>query len=245
MVYMGSKSKYAKYIVPILQKAIDENNITTYVEPFVGGANIIDKIKCKNKIGYDNNERLIALLCAARDGKFDDIPTFISREQWDEAKAYVKDGVPLKTMSLIDVGAAEFFASMSGGGFPRGYVITTRANGKTSYEERLQNLMAQVPSLRGIDFKVESYVNLSFNNCLIYCDPPYAGTKKYGYANFEKMDYNFFWNWIREMSKNNIVFVSEQTAPDDFISVWEKEVKRTNCTNNNFTAIEKLFIKKS
>lgn len=36
MVYMGSKAKYAKYIVPILQKTIDENNITTYIECFVG-----------------------------------------------------------------------------------------------------------------------------------------------------------------------------------------------------------------
>ena len=30
MVYMGSKSKYAKYIVPILQKAIDDNKVDTY-----------------------------------------------------------------------------------------------------------------------------------------------------------------------------------------------------------------------
>ena len=27
MVYMGSKAKYAEHIVPILQKAIDENDI--------------------------------------------------------------------------------------------------------------------------------------------------------------------------------------------------------------------------
>jgi len=35
--YMGSKSRIAKYIVPILQKEIDDNNIKTYLEPFVGG----------------------------------------------------------------------------------------------------------------------------------------------------------------------------------------------------------------
>ena len=29
MVYMGSKAKYADYIVPILQKAIDDNNVKT------------------------------------------------------------------------------------------------------------------------------------------------------------------------------------------------------------------------
>ena len=41
---MGSKSRIAKHIVPIIQRYIDENNIDTYVEPFVGGANVIDKI---------------------------------------------------------------------------------------------------------------------------------------------------------------------------------------------------------
>lgn len=50
MKYMGSKSRIAKDIVPILQRYIDENNIDTYVEPFVGGANVIDKIKCKNEL---------------------------------------------------------------------------------------------------------------------------------------------------------------------------------------------------
>ena len=44
MVYMGSKNRYAPYIVPILQKTIDEHNADTYIECFVGGANIIDKI---------------------------------------------------------------------------------------------------------------------------------------------------------------------------------------------------------
>lgn len=37
MKYMGSKSRIAKYIVPILQECIDSNHVTTYIEPFVGG----------------------------------------------------------------------------------------------------------------------------------------------------------------------------------------------------------------
>ena len=44
MVYMGSKAKFAKYIVPILQAEIDKTKTNTYIECFVGGANIIDKI---------------------------------------------------------------------------------------------------------------------------------------------------------------------------------------------------------
>lgn len=37
MKYVGNKNKISKYIVPIIQKYIDENEIQTYVEPFVGG----------------------------------------------------------------------------------------------------------------------------------------------------------------------------------------------------------------
>jgi len=52
MKYLGSKSKLAKEIVPILQNLIYKNNIKTYIEPFVGGFNVIDKIICENKILY-------------------------------------------------------------------------------------------------------------------------------------------------------------------------------------------------
>lgn len=62
MVYMGSKNKYCPFIVPIIQKAIDDNNIKEYIEFFVGGANVIDKIKCDSRIGYDRSKTLIALL---------------------------------------------------------------------------------------------------------------------------------------------------------------------------------------
>lgn len=62
MKYMGSKNRTAKDICPILQKCIDDNHATGYLEPFVGGGNIIDKIKCKNKYGSDINPYLIALL---------------------------------------------------------------------------------------------------------------------------------------------------------------------------------------
>lgn len=66
MKYMGSKSRIAKHIVPIIQQYIDDNNITTYIEPFVGGANVIDKIKCANRFGSDKNPYLIALLERAK-----------------------------------------------------------------------------------------------------------------------------------------------------------------------------------
>lgn len=241
MVYMGSKEKYSKFIVPILQKTIDENNITTYIEPFCGGCSIIRKIKCNKKLAIDRSETLIALLQQARDD-FSKIPTEGTRAMWDEGKDYVKDGIPLKTMSLADVGAIEFLGSFSNGGFPRGYAKNSA--GRNYYNEAYRNLEKDVPELQSIEFMCSKYEDLNttqWNNCMIYCDPPYKNTKNYSYKKFAYFDYEYFWNWIRELSKNNFMFISEQEAPNDFKVIWEKEVNRTAGKDNNFKAIERLY----
>lgn len=62
MKYMGSKSRIAKQIVPIIQNYIDQSTKKAYIEPFVGGANVIDKIVCDYRVGFDINKYLIALL---------------------------------------------------------------------------------------------------------------------------------------------------------------------------------------
>ena len=239
MVYMGSKAKYANYIVPILQKTINDNNITTYIECFCGGCNIIDKIKCENKYAFDRSDTLIALLdLASKD--FDAIPKDGDREMWDKGKAYVKDSVMPTDMTLAEIGAIEFFGSFCNGGFPRGYAKNTES--RNYYKEAYRNLEAQAPNLKDIEFKCQNYWELEdCENAVIYLDPPYAGTKTYGYANQPKMNYDDFWNWVRKISKKNHVFISEQNAPDDFEILWEQEVKRTTNKENNFTAVEKLF----
>lgn len=239
MNYMGAKTKYVQYIIPILQKVINDRGISLYIEPFVGGANVIDKVKCERRIGYDRSDTLIALLSQARDD-FSKILAEGSTELWEKGKAYVKSGIMPEDMSLADIGAMEFFASFSAGGFPRGYAKDSSE--RKYFSERKANLAKQALGLKGIEFYHSNYYDLpSFENAVIYCDPPYANTKHYGYANQEKMDYNRFWNWARELSKNNYVFVSEQTAPEDFEIVWEMEAKRTCGKDNNFKATEKLF----
>ena len=63
MKYMGSKNRIAKEILPIMLK---ERGQRTWVEPFVGGANMIDKVQGK-RIGADINPYLIDALIAIRD----------------------------------------------------------------------------------------------------------------------------------------------------------------------------------
>ena len=239
MVYMGSKEKLAKYIVPILQKTIDENNCDTYIECFVGGANIINKIKCKNRFGYDRSDTLIALLKQAQDD-FSKIKEDGNLEDWNKGKNYVKNGIMPNDMTLADIGAIEFFRSYGAGGFPRGFVKDYQ--NRNPYKERRANLEKQSKSLKDIKFNCQNYWELKpCSNAVIYLDPPYQGTKIYGYASQEKIDYDFFWNWVRKISKNNYVFISEQKAPEDFEVLWKKEISRQVAIKNDFKATEKLF----
>ena len=57
--YVGSKARVSKDIGKIINEIIAKENIKVYIEPFVGGSNMIEHIKCDSKYGYDNNEYLI------------------------------------------------------------------------------------------------------------------------------------------------------------------------------------------
>ena len=62
MKYMGSKARIAKHILPIMLKEAEKQGITKWVEPFVGGANSIQRVpKEFKRIGIDNNSFLIAM----------------------------------------------------------------------------------------------------------------------------------------------------------------------------------------
>ena len=80
MQYMGSKNRLAKELVPIIQSYITEKT-KGYLEPFVGGANMIDKISCDKKYGCDLNEYLIELLKYSAENE---LPETITEEIIDE-----------------------------------------------------------------------------------------------------------------------------------------------------------------
>lgn len=82
MRYTGNKSRIAKSILPIILKDRKPNQY--YVEPFVGGANLIDKVE-GFRIGADSNEYVIELLKSLQDGWTP--PERISKEQY----YYIKD----------------------------------------------------------------------------------------------------------------------------------------------------------
>jgi len=209
MKYMGSKNRIAKHILPIMLR--DRKDGQYWVEPFVGGANMIDKVDGK-RIGADFNPYVIEALIDIRDS-LNLLPKNNSEFTEDDYKT-------LRTTEHRFKGYVGFTASYSGkwlGGWCRD------GAGKRDYvKESYNNAVKQSPLLQGVKLVHSSYDKLDIpDNSIIYCDPPYANTTKY------KDDFNHdaFWQWCREMSDlGHTVFVSEYNAPDDFECVWSKEI---------------------
>lgn len=245
MKYMGGKFKIAKDIVPIIQQKIDDNGIKQYLEPFVGGANIINKVRCDVRIGADNNKYLIALYNNLDKVAqlSDECPT---KEEYDEVRTDYNNGGVLYSDWYI--GAIGFLCSYNGRFFDGGYSgqrLLRTGETRDYWLQAKRNLESQISMLNGVDFFVcaDYRTWFSIKDTLIYCDPPYFGTKQYNTS--KNFDHAEFWDWCKEMSRRgNIVLVSEQECPLDkseYNILWEKEVKRTiNCngTKNNY---ERLF----
>jgi DNA adenine methylase len=73
--------------------------------------------------------------------------------------------------------------------------------------------------IQDVRFESKLYQEFTPHDCLVYCDPPYAGTTQYGA--FDGFDHVEFWDTMREWAKTNTVVVSEYSAPDDWVVVKE------------------------
>lgn len=240
MKYMGSKSRISKYIIPIIQQRIKDYNIKTYIEPFCGGCNIIDKIQCDIKIASDNHKYLIEMFKNLN--RIQSIPEFITKEHYSDVRECFNKG--LTTYPDWYIGAIGFLASYNGRFFDGGYsgIVHTKAGTERNYyDEARRNLLEQIPQLKNIQFQCGDYEELYSDkvDCLLYCDIPYCGVKQYGTS--KNFNYDRFWNWAEKMSEKNIVLVSEHKSPPEWECIWEQEVKRTIDNNKRVKAVEKLF----
>jgi DNA adenine methylase len=227
---MGSKNRIAGSILPIMLKEVELLKLTTWVEPFVGGANMVDRVPTTlARIGIDFNPHTIKALIAIRD-QAQTLPERLTPEEYK----VLKGADPEEITSWLR------FVCSVGGKFENGYARD--AKNRNYAKEGKNNALKQSPKLQGVKFIHGSYEEYSdFKNCLIYCDPPYQGTTSYKTGTFNHFK---FWEWCREMSKNNVVYISEYSAPEDFICVWSGEVKtnfafqRKGATHN---AVERLY----
>ena len=232
---MGSKARISKEISAILNKCILDNNVSHYVEPFVGGANMIQRIICENKYGLDSNKYLINMWKALQKGWVP--PETLSKELYEKIRDN-KDAYPDEMVAFAGLVAtynAKWFGGYAG-------IVHTKINTDMNYyDEARRNILDQLIYLKDVKFGIRNYQDLKIStvsNHVFYCDPPYQNSTKY------KDDFNHeeFWNWIRAVSKNNFVFVSEYNAPNDFQSIWEKSLTTTLDKNSRKQDTEHLFI---
>lgn len=240
MKYMGSKSRIIKEIAPILQSYINSSEKKYYYEPFCGGCNVIDHIKAEKRFASDKQKYLIELYKNLH--RLNELPDFVTKEHYDSVR-----GCFNKRDSTYEdwyVGAIGFLASYNGRFFGGGYagIVHTKAGTERNYyAEAKRNLEMQTPRLRNIVFNCIDYQDVKdISGYVIYCDPPYSGTKQYGTS--KGFNHDAFWEWARRKSTDNIVIVSEHNAPDDFQCVWEQEITRTIDNTKRVKATEKLFV---
>lgn len=196
---------------------------------------MIEHIECEEKIGSDINNYLIEMWKALQNGWV--IPNEISKEMYIEIKEN-KNDYPMPLVAIAGF-CATYNAKWFGG--YAGIVKTKIGTYRNYYDEAIRNIRKQVPKIIDVEFKHGDYKQYSnVINSLIYCDIPYQGTTQYG--DNKNFDYDAFWCWVREMSKTNIVLVSEYNSPDDFKCIWKKQLTTTLDKNSRKKDIEKLFI---
>ncbi len=245
MKYMGSKKDVAQDILPLILSGRKEGQL--YVEPFVGGANSFDKVE-NPRLGADNNHYLIACLAAVRDGWIP--PDVVTEDEYKAIKAE-KDMHPPELVGFVGFGCAfgsDWFGTYAKG--ERTSVLGYRTDGSWGRILKHQNyarqardlLIEQAPRLRGATFVHSDYQRLSIpDGSIVYCDPPYAGTRLYHSGAF---DHIAFWAWATDLSQRCRVFVSEYAAPDGWECVWRRD-QTTNINNHRgkaFKASEALFV---
>ena len=230
MKYMGSKARVAKHILPIILKDREEGQ--WYVEPFVGGANLIDKVNGL-RIGNDINKYVIAVHSAIQNGWIPpDTLTEIEYKSIRRNSENYPDYI---------VGFAAICCSFAGkwwGGYARGY--SNYGVQRNYAKEQKQHLLKQSKPLLGVRWHCESYLTLEIPpRSIIYCDPPYRNTTKYS----STFDHEHFYCWCRDRhAEGHTIFISEYQMPDDFICVWSKrQTSSLTKDTGSKVATEKLF----
>lgn len=246
MKYVGGKERLAKYLLPIIIQGRVEGQYI--VEPFGGGGNITQHFT-GNRVYNDVNECLVACLQALSEGW--QPPKEITRGFYSECRT------KYNTLSYTEdekkiIGYVGINGSYGGRYYDGGYagITCTKLGKERNYPlEAYNNVTKQFSNskMKGVTYISGSYLDLNIPpNSIIYCDPPYKGTKEYIEAKKSGFDSDKFWKWCFEMkTRGHVVYVSEYKAPPEVECVWEKVFKSSLSANGvcggSKLSVERLF----
>jgi DNA adenine methylase len=227
--YVGSKNRIAHVLLKIILRYRKKGQV--WFEPFVGGGNMIQYVE-NPRIGIDINKYAIAALQAIQRGE--QLPQ-ITKKKYLEIKKNKENFDPwlVGWVGFSLSYASRFFIGWAEDSDNNDYIAQANKNAKK-----------QKPLIKDVVFKHADYKNYTVPaGALIYADPPYKNTSRYRLT--QDFDHGFFWDWCREKTKKHIVFISEKTAPEDFISVLSIENSILLKIGQQKKYTEKLFVHES
>ena len=178
MKYMGNKQKIVNEILPIM---LANYNGKTFIDIFCGSCSVIENVpNTYRRIANDKQKYLIAMWKSLTNGK--EFPKHIDKTFYDKVRdcSYGRNNDYEEDL----VGWVGFMASFNGRFFDGGYsghnVLLKSGKPRDYITENINNTLKQIEKLKSVEWYSEDYYNCPFpENSLIYCDPPYQGTKQY------------------------------------------------------------------
>lgn len=210
MKYVGGKHTISKQLTDFIKSQVNPSEYEFY-DLFCGSCGIVKNMQeFKKVIANDIEEDLY--LFWKDNFALDFLPNEI------EYKLYKHDINPSQKRCFY-----RFFMSYGGkswGGYLERHCIY---KDRDFFQEFKNSYNKIKPMLKNIEFHNKSYIDFDMEDAVIYCDPPYANTQEYD----SSFNHDEFWKRMRYLSQKNIVFISCEEHPPDFIVVWKKDKLRT------------------
>ena len=211
--YMGGKNMISKQLTDFIKSQVDPSKYEFY-DLFCGSCGIVKNMTEFKKVIANDIETDLYLFWK------DDFALDFFRNE-EEYKRYKLDPIPSQRRCFY-----RFFMSWGGrswGGYLERRIYKDREKDRDFFSEFKNSYNKIKPMLKNVEFHNKSYLDFDMENSVVYCDPPYEGTQGYG-SPFNHIE---FWQRMRYLSKKNIVFISCEEHPPDFIVVWKKEKLRS------------------
>lgn len=234
--YFGGKIRLGNEISRCIKKKELEvlgHNDAIYFEPFLGMAGVFRHMAkgCNREaIGCDSHYDLMLMWEAVSKGWIP--PSEVSRSTHEE----MKTRSPSALRGFIGFGCSYM------GKFYSGFTETSFK----SYNQ-IVSVSELFRSRHVIFLDHADYKSHDPHHMTIYCDPPYQESRSSNDESkcFRGFDHSGFWETMRKWSIDNLVFISETSAPSDFCCIWEKNVGRIFLKNKVDGRRERLFCHES
>lgn len=239
MRYMGGKGRIAKALSNAILTTTTQR--TTYWEPFIGGGAMAAKMgQHFQVVNYSDIHPDLMMMWDAVLNHDWQPPTEVSYEEYQELR-YATEPSALRGFTG--------FGGSFGGRWFEGYARGGHNADGTPRNHQSESARAVIKDAKTMRGSVETNIKQADALTIepqagdvVYCDPPYAGTKNY--SRTDAFDHQRFWERATEWATNGAhVFVSEYSAPAGWEPIWEQPLRSSVRVGSaeRHIATERLF----